>query len=69
MKNVREYSVHFQESRLSEEMRNDPDQIEILVFRSFSQKLARLQNQLDKHYKHEEFLQDQLTISVDNSKI
>lgn len=55
----------FQELKLSTVMGGNPDKSEISVFRSFTFKLSNLQKQLDIHYHEDEFLRDQLTISVD----
>lgn len=50
----------FHESRLAEDMKNNPDKSEVSVFRSFSLKLSTLQKQPDTHYHHNDVLVDQL---------
>lgn len=56
---------NYQSMRLSEAMRNDPEKSELQVFRQFTNKLSRLQQQLDTIYHNDTFLRDQLIISTD----
>lgn len=50
-------------------MKQNPDRSEVSVCRSFSLKLSKLQKQLHNHYHIDDFLRDQLIISVDKEKI
>ncbi len=55
----------WQSMRLSDAMRAEPDKSELEIFRQFSYKLSQIQQQLDTPYRHDNFLRDQLMISVD----
>ena len=57
--------ISWQSTRLSIEMRENPDKSELQVFRGMITKLSKLQRQLSKEYRNDLFLRDQIVISTD----
>ena len=57
--------ISWQTMRLSAQMRENPDSSELQVFRSMVTKLSKLQRQLEKEYRGDVFLRDQIIIASD----
>lgn len=55
----------WQSIRLSKFMKETPEKSESDVFQKLSLELTQTQRQLSKHYRHDDFLRDQLIIAVD----